>query len=235
MKPKIADKRGNRGKLKKIRHWLVKNWDKSLTIMISLIALIVAVHANCISSRSNAITYGLSKVDLRPIIELHTLFKSIGNIGPHFTLTNVGPVEAQQIEIKMYSHRFSEKTETVHISVSGSENDVLIGELNPQETKGFNFSDGWLNTNARVALPPQNNIMELRITYRRPQDLKEYVESAYYFVDPAGMWVTEASSSLDTDLYKTMKRALFDMTSEKENPIYHDWGGDMLHPVDLKK
>ena len=114
------------------------------------------------------------------------------------------------------------------MSGSNSMNDIFIEKIDPQKTKSYKFCEGWINTNARLHNPPQHNIMEIQITYRRPQDLEEYNESAYYFVNPDGLWVSEKSSSLDSELYESIKSAIFNIDKEKKY-IYKEWERDKLH------
>jgi|GEM_PF-6007095 len=222
-------------KMKKTWGWLKKNWNLWLPILISILAFGGAIWANYIANNANEIasnnydlTLKLSKLDLRPIIRLDALFKSIGKIRPYLSLTNIGPIEAQQIKIKMLSHRYSPKQNRIFMSGSNSMNDIFIEKIDPQKTKSYKFREGWINTNARVHNPPQHNIMEIKITYRRPQDLEEYNESAYYFVNPDDLWVSEKSSSLDSELYESIKSAILNIDKE-ENYIYKEWEGDKLH------
>jgi len=189
----------------------------------------ISREANRIASQNNELTKKLEKLDFRPILRINSLFKAIGKLPAHFTITNVGPIEAQQIKIKMYGHRYFTQTNNINISGTNSTNDIYIKKLLPQETKAFKFHEGWLNTNARLAQLPQHNIMEIKITYRRPQDLTEYDESSFYFVNPDGLWVSEKSSSLNTDFYKKIKEILFQRISDENNMIYREWRGDLLH------
>lgn len=222
-------------KIKKVLGWLKKNWNLCPPILISIFAFGGAIWANYIANNANKIasknydlTLKLSKLDLRPIIRLDTLFKSIGKTPPHLSLTNIGPIEAQQIKIKMLSHRYFLKKNEILISGSNSMNDIFIEKIEPQKIKSYKFREGWINTNARLQNPPQHNIMEIQITYRRPQDLEEYSESAYYFVNPEGFWVGEKSSSLDSELYESIKSAILNIDKE-ENYIYKEWERDKLH------
>ncbi len=221
--------------MKIIIHWL-KKWTLWVPILCSLIALFISIWSNMISreanriaSQNNELTKKIEKLDFRPILRIHSLFKTIGKLPPHFTITNVGSIEAQQIKIKMYGHRFFAKTNNINISGTNSTNDIYIKKLLTQETKAFEFREGWLNKNARLAQLPQHNIMEIKITYRRPQDLTEYDESSFYFVNPDGLWVSEKSSSLNTDFYKKIKEILFQRISDENNMIYWEWRGDLLH------
>ncbi len=214
----------------------LKKWKIWVPLLLSVVAIGISIWSNNISREANRIasenqklTKRLEKLDFRPIIFLDARFKQIGETPPHFIVTNVGPIEARQIKIKMFSHRYFTQTNNINISGTFSENDCYIKSLLPQETKGFKFRKGWLDTNARLAQLPQHNIMEIKITYRRPQDLKEYDESAFYFVNQDGLWVPEKSSSLNTEFYKKLKEILFKRMSDENNMIYQEHNGDLLH------
>jgi hypothetical protein len=160
---------------------------------------------------------------------LYSLFKSVGKIPSHWELTNTGPVEAIQIKVEMISYRYFPEKQKFLMALKDSSNTTTISKIAPQETKSYRFLEGWLDANARLRDPPQCNVMEIRVTYRRPQDLEEYSESAYYFVDPDGLWVQEGSSSLKGDLYDSMGRALFSVDRGRLS-VYREWDGDPLHP-----
>jgi hypothetical protein len=217
-----------------ILNWLGENWKAWLPIAVSIFALGVSVtgyyKTNKIALKNYDITQKLSKLDFRPIIRLNTLFRLAGKVPPNFSLTNIGSVEAQQIKVRMITHRYSPETEKIHVVVYGSENDEIIPKLAPQEWKTFKFKDIWLNTNARMEIPPENNIMEINITYCRPQDLKKFNESAFYFINPEGLWVPERESSLKSEKYQKMKSALLSLKANKNiKSIYEEWKGDELH------
>ncbi|MDP2911015.1 MAG: hypothetical protein Q8N76_01600 [Candidatus Omnitrophota bacterium] len=227
-------------KINLILNWIGKNWKAWLPITVSIFALGVSVagyfiadRANKIASKNYDITQKLSKLDFRPIIRLDTLFRSAGKVPPNFGLTNIGSVEAQQIKVSMIIHRYFPEAEKIRVVVTGTENDVIIPKLVPQERRAFKFQDIWLNTNARMETPPENNIMEIRITYCRPQDLKKFDESAFYFINPEGLWVSEGESSLKLEKYQKMKSALLSLKASKNiKSIYEEWKGDELHPND---
>jgi len=216
-------------KSRDIFRWAGKNWKVWAPISISGLALVVAIHANIISSRNTLVAYRLSKLDFRPIIRLDTLFRSAGKTPPHLTVTNIGSIDALQVKIQMYSHRFFPETGEIQVIVQDSTNNIFIEGIRPQESRAFKFNNTWLNVSARLETPVQNNVIEIRITYRRPQDLKEYDESAFYFVNPDGLWASEKDSSLNTEFYETIKVAVFGLTL-KDAFIYNEWEGDRLHP-----
>lgn len=244
MKRKILNHAGQptkeQRKIKIFLNWLIKNWKQWVPILVSAIALSVSLwgiyianKANEIALKNHDITQKLSKLDFRPIIRLYTLFRPTGKIPPHFALTNIGSVDALQIKVRMFSHRYFPKTEKIYISGSDTANDVIILKLSPQESKAFKFQDSWLDSNARLATPPENNIMEIKITYRRSQDLQEFDESAFYFINPEGLWVPERESSIKSQNYQKMKKALLNWkSSENIMSIYGEWKVDDLHAND---
>lgn len=227
-------------KIKIFLRWLIKNWKQWVPILVSAVALgasirgiYIANKANEIALKNNAITQKLSKLDFRPIIRLDTLFRPAGKIPPHFSLTNIGPVDALQIKVRMLTHRCSPEKEKIYASITNTLYDVVMPKLSPQETKAFKFKEDWLDSNARLATPSENNIMEIKITYRRPQDLQGFDESAFYFINPEGLWVPEGSSSLESENYQKMKKALLNWKSSKNIiPLYDEWKGDELHAND---
>jgi hypothetical protein len=144
----------------------------------------------------------------------------------------MGPVEAIQIQVKMFTHRrlsYKNGQTKIGFSLYDSRNTTTITNIKPQETKSFKFEGGWLDVNARVQEPPQHNVMEIMVVYRRPQDLKEYSESAFYFVNPDGHWVPEKDSSLKGEPYKSMKKELIEIERGGPLSIYKEIGGDRLH------
>ena len=210
--------------------WLRANWRVWVPMAVSLVALLISGWSAFLSSRNSEVTHRLAKLDFRPILRLNTLFVSIGKIPPHWELTNTGPVEAVHIKVQMISHRYFPTRQMIQISLTGSNETTSISTIAPQETKLNAFPKGWLDSNARLQDPPQFNIIEILLTYRRPQDLKAYSESAYYFVNPDGLWVHERSDSLKGELYESMKAALLKINRRGPGSVYREWGGDSLHP-----
>jgi len=235
MKPDILDEQGkpiakNNAIAARAVKWLGANWRVWVPMSVSLVALSISGWSALLSTRNSEVTHRLAKLDFRPILRLNTLFVSVGKIHPHWELTNTGPVEAVQVEVQLISHRYFPVTEKIQVSMTGSDTVTSISTVAPQETKSCVFPKGWLDTNVRLQDPAQCNIMEILLTYRRPQDLKEYSESAYYFVDPKGLWAPETSSSLKGELYNSMKAALLKINRGGLLSIWRALDGDLLHP-----
>jgi hypothetical protein len=209
--------------------WLGANWRVWVPIGISFIALLISGWSASLSTRNSEVTRRLSKLGFRPVLRLETLLRPAGKSLPHWQLTNTGPLEAVQIKVQMILHRYFPETKMVQGHVTATWNTSAIPKLEPQETKAYAFREGFLETESRIQNPPQYNIMEILLTYRRPQDLKEYSESAYYFVNPNGLWVHEEESSLKGELYESMRAALVKMDRLGPVSVYREWPGDPLH------
>jgi hypothetical protein len=207
--------------------WLLRHWNPALTVA----AFIVAIYAVVLNRQQMKITADLSQLDFRPSIRLNTLLNPINKIQPHYTIENVGSVDAVQIRVEMIAHRFFPSSGKIQVQLRNSETEVVIDKLPPQSWRNFGFPKGWLDTNARLANQPECNVMEIWIRYRRPQDLKEYNESAFYFISPDGLWVPETDSCLSTEFYQKLKEALFEAVNRKGPlSVYNEYHGDRLHP-----
>jgi hypothetical protein len=205
-----------------------RNWSVWVPVLISLVALAMSGWSAWQSAKNNQVARRLSKLDFRPTLRLYSLFKPVGKIPPHWELTNTGPIEAIQIKVEMISHRYFPQKKGFMASLRNSINTTTISSIKPQETKSYEFQEGWLNSNARLQDPVQFNVMEILVTYRRPQDLKDYSDSAYYFINPNGLWVCEGSNSLKGEPYESMMTALFKLNRGPFS-IYREWEGDRLH------
>ena len=232
MNPDILDEKGQpitKRSKRIIRHCKFVWRNRQIwSPILSIIAIIISGLSVWQSMKNNEVTRRLNKLDLRPRFMLCSLFKSIGSIPPHWELTNIGPIEAVQVKVEMFSHRYFPKTKKIQASLQNSSNTTIISKIDPQETRSCKFKKGWLEESARVQEPPQNNVMEIMITYRRPQDLKEYKESAFYFVNPDGLWVPEGEYLLKGELYESIKKALF-IVDRGQFSVYRELSGDPLH------
>lgn len=214
-----------------------RTWKIWVPIAISMLISVAALAISGLSYRQSAkdseVTHRLSKLDFRPRLRLYSLLTPVGKIPPHWTLTNTGPVEAVHVQIKMISHRYIPghipNQKKMSMSMLDSTNTTTISSIQPQETKSYKFREGWLDSNARIQEPPQHNVMEILVTYRHPQDLEEYSESAYYFVNPGGFWVPEGSSSLKGELYESLRMRLSGVVREGPSSVYKEWPGDPMH------
>lgn len=222
--------------LKRLEESLVAKWKVILPIvmscLVSVAALAVSIWSAHVATRDSEVTRRLSKLEFHPVLELQTVLNPVGNITPFWQVTNTGPVEAVQVKVQFFTHWYSSKLDMIQIAgkTGGPGTTSIIETIKPQEVKGFEFPRGFLDTNARLYDPPQHNILEILITYRRPQDLNEYSESAYYFVNADGLWVPEMENSIrGAEPYESMRAALSRLKRTGPGSPYMEWGGDILH------
>ncbi len=228
----VASRRGS--KAGRAVRWLAARWSTWVPIVLSLLALLVAVDSNRISARNSEVSRKLAKLEFRPRIKLRAFLRSRGRHPPHIVLENVGPIDATRLTVKMYSHRSPTGRWNAYISSTLPGLDVQVERLHPHDSRAFALDEVELKTNARLGWPEHTSVLEMRLSYRRPQDLKEYVESAFYFVNPDGRWVSERDGSVDAEAYEAMKSAILGHVTRARAPIYQDWGGDILHPQDTE-
>jgi hypothetical protein len=220
----------------RIWKWARNNW-RGAQIAISLGALVVAVCSLAVAgwslsvSRKNSeLTHRLAKLDLWPQFKLQTLLKSTGKVEPCWWITNTGPVDACQVKVQLVKHFYSPSRRMMEFSVAGSEETAQFPKIAPQGEEGRQFPKDYLDVNDKVLGAPQHRMIEIRLTYRRGQDLAERSESAYYFVNPDGLWVPEASASLNGELHDSMRAAL----EAAHRLLGSSWPeliiGDRLHP-----
>ena len=195
--------------------------------MLSLVALLVSIYSVYLSKQTYKDARAVTKLDVHPIVELSTYFQSIAGRPPHFIVKNNGPIEAQQLEIQLISHRYIPQKGGIGLSTFGTEERYRVPKLEPFSSQLFKFPELWLEVNARIQKPPHHNIMEIRLKYRRPVDLAVYEASAFYFINPSGCWVTENDQSLQPEVYEPIKYAVF-KASEKE---FRYLGQDKLHQI----
>ena len=187
----------------------------------------LALYGSIIGTCAWRDTRATSGLDLKPSLGLKAWFKKIGDTPPHFEVWNEGPIDAVQLEIQLISHRYFPHKKKILVTGSGSNRTYSIPKLSPQQRKGFLFPKGWLNSNARLQEPPEHNVMEIRLTYRRESDKHQFSESSFYFVDPEGRWVSEFSSSL-TPYYEPIKQAALEASNwYPPGDLSHS---DRLHP-----
>jgi len=144
----ILDEQGNPipkwdSMLTRTLRWLGTNWRFWVPIGISLVALLVSSWSALQSTRNSAVTYRLSKLDFRPILVLNTHFAVHGNIPPHWTLTNAGPVDAVQVEVAMISHRYRPPIEKL-MQVLDTPDTTALAKIRRRRQRDMRFqSYGW--------------------------------------------------------------------------------------------
>lgn len=216
--------------LRAIRIHFRDHWSKWL----SVIALGVACWSATTAHKASDLSRTLAKLDFRPDVRIHSRFQDIARFPPHVSLTNIGPVDAVQVTVKMYSHRYFPSLGKISFTLECSENNAFFERIEPRGREVVKFREGWLDSNARVQVPPQHNILEIRIEYRRDQDLEAFNFSAFYYVNSDGRWVSETDSSLREPIYHTLKEAANDHSSSFPQYFLGRYEeGDVLHKNDI--
>ena len=171
----------------------------------------------------------LNKIDFRPKIALQARLKKISDkIPAHINIINRGPVDAIQVQVRFYFHKYFPKLQKVHASATGSDLQWTIDKLAPLKPENIEINESSLND----LLPAISNnekhyhILEIRLNYRHEVGLKEYSESAFYFVSPEGKWVNETSSALNSEIYKPIKEAAFSRFTARSDMLFRS---DILH------
>ncbi len=162
----------------------------------------------------------------RPILKLESHFNMTP---PYFTILNDGPVEAKQLKINLCS--LYVKDGKIKLFGYSSDKEYVVHQLDSLKPIAIRFDEKWLNTNARLQKPLEHNILEIRLTYRRPSDLQQFQESAFYFINPEGRWVSENDNSLAPKIYDPIKRAV--LKDSKKMEIWYP--ADALHPKESLK
>jgi len=119
----------------------------------------------------------------------------------------MGPVDAIQLEVQLFALIFSPGRQKIRTIVTGSTEEKRIEKLSTWNRVSVSLPDHWLNVQARTAKPMENNVMEIRLIYRREADLRQFVERAFYFVNPEGQWVSENDGSLSKEVYSPIIKA----------------------------
>jgi len=198
--------------------------------LLSLIAIIVSALAVWFGYLARQDSRIISGLELKPSIKVNANINKNKFEKYHILIHNSGPIEALQLEAKLITHRYFEKTKDIRVSGTGSESSFAIAKLEPLKTAIFEIPEHFLYVNAMLHEPKEHNVLELRVTYRRSPDFMIFSESAFYFVNPDGLWVSESSSSLNPEVYEIVKQAAYQMLS-RDVPL--NIGSDRLYPVHL--
>ena len=180
--------------------------------LIALLAIILSGLAiwQSYSALNNARI--LNKLDFRPTLSLRAQLYEINNkIPAHISIKNTGPIDAVQLQIQFYFLKYLPTKKQVGIAATGSDLQWTLDRLPP--LKQVNIK---INRIALTDMLPSirseeedYRILEIRLTYRREVDLKKYSESAFYFVNQEGRFVSENDNSLDPEIYTSIKDAAF--------------------------
>ena len=169
----------------------------------------------------------IERLDLKPEIRFNIEFRRINDIPPHFTIINLGPIDAVQMTVEFMVHYYDLSGDRF-ISTGGTEGLTKIVNLPPMQSRSFEISEHFLNVNSRLHEPLQNNIIEARISYRKDPDRELFVKRALYFINPEGRWVTEINNSLESEEYLKIKEKILNKFIDFD--FYY---GDILHDVDF--
>lgn len=202
-----------------------------ISVVLSLLAIGASAWAALVSWQTRRDVRAIEGLDLHPVLRLRTTFKKIKDIPPHFTVFNDGPVEVRQLDIQLVSYRYSHENLDVKSALYESDQRHVVPRLLPLSRVSFPMSEHWLYGDARGQEPPHHNIMEIRLTYRRPPDMRRFVESAFYFVNPDGAWVREHSQSLTPEVYEPLKAAAL----KQAKAIDLSLPSDKLYPLEVEE
>ncbi len=212
-------------KLAQFFTWL-RGWGGVLAVIFAGGALIISGLAYKIALEAQRDARAITGLDRRPVLALDAFFRKFDDHPPsRYTVKNVGTVAAVQVEIQPITHRY--KSSDRDFQVSSYDGRQIIDELRLLKGKTFELSERFLNVHARQAEPPEHNILEIRLTYRHPSDMREFVESAFYFVNPDGFWVKENSQSLTPEIYGPIKEAALKFAKR----MYFPDSSDPLHTI----
>ncbi len=199
----------------------------TLLFAISTLALIVSVYALYVTTEARKDARAVAGLDLLPVLALDSQLRWVKDIPPHYTVTNNGPVEVVLLEIQPISHRYAGVDDGLTLSSYTGEMRQTVMSLEPFAHVSFQLPDWWLAEAARKIKNLKHHAIELRLIYRRPPDMRKFVVSTFYFMNPGGDWVNETDSSLDPETYDPIKEAVFKAASQ---PMTSFQSGDRLHP-----
>ena len=196
-------------------HWFIKI-VKAIGWTAGIVSVGFSIWAVIIAMEAREDTRKIAGLNLLPKLELNSSLNPEENQARGFIIRNLGPVKALQIEVNLIAHRYEIKDGKARVSSLFGTGEQLfrVKEINPFEERIFIVSDFFLDVNARIQKPEHNNILEIRISYRRPSDMKKRTDSAYYFVNPDGKWVAENNGSLTPDIYEPIKKAVIGEAKE---------------------
>lgn len=213
---------------------IVKTFGIIVTVFIAVISLFFSYKSLDISKESLSIAESvrednrkIERLDLKPEIRFNTEFCRINDISPHFTIINLGPIDAIQIVVEFMAHHYDLSGDRF-ISIGGTEELTKIVNLPPMQFRSFEISEHFLNVNSRLHEPLQNNIIEARISYRKDPGRELFIKRAFYFINSEGRWVTEIDNSLESEEYLKIKEKILQKFID-----FDYYRGDVLHDVDI--
>jgi len=173
-----------------------------ISVIISSLAFILSCVATYVAYLAWLDSRKLAGLYLSPEFDL---VESFQNSPPSFKVYNRGPVEAIYFEAEQVLH-FYQDGKIAHSQGQG-ENRYKADKFNPQKKVSIIF-DKTLLSNAKLQKPPEHNVLEVRLLYRRQSDKKLFRKSAFFFTNPKGSWVGEYDDTLIPSTYEPIKVAL---------------------------
>ncbi len=202
--------------------------------IIAVFAIGISVYATYQSYLARMDTRILNKVDFIPTLSLRAQLRKIDKIPAHINIKNKGPVDAIQVQIQFHFHQYLPSKKKIGVTMTETDLQWTIDRLPPLKQVDIKFNEVSLFT----VLPAVNTredhyrILEIRLIYRREVDLKEYDESAFYFVNQEGIWIGEHNNSLDPEIYGPIKEAAFSRFNIESDRL--DISSDTLHSLSNK-
>ncbi len=173
----------------------------------------------------------LNKLDFRPTLSLRAQLEKINDkILAHINIRNKGPVDAIQLQVQFHFLRYLPNQQKVVASATGSDFQWTIDRLPSLKQANIEINESSLDTSLPTIMDSEKHyrILEIRLSYRREVDLKEYSESAFYFVSQEGKWVGETSNALDSEIYQPIKEAALSRFTVKSDMLDIS---DILHEL----
>jgi len=204
----------------------------STVIMGILIILSLCLSINSFILAKQAINKIVlnEKLSLQPNIELKTEFRLIMDLPPHFKLTNKGPVNAFQINVKFTYLRYDPSSKSIGVIFSQADWEWNIPELKINESRIFRLPESLLGKNTRSQEPVYHNVLEVKVKFANPYG-RRFEAKGYYFINPQGSWVFEADNSIDSQEFYEIKEALLNIP-EKTDKIY---SSDLIYFSEVKR
>lgn len=206
-----------------------KKYGSLIAIVISLFALANSYKQTYIAEESREDYIALQKLEIDPRIQFNTRFKQGKEEKAFSILTNLGPVNIVQVEIKSYELLYDPNFKDFRIAITN--NNYNFKEIAPKASKILNWGNGLGNLHRATSQYRKyiNYAFQIELSYMREADLKQYKKAAFYFINKEGEFLSEARV-IGEDRYKVILEAVYRNTFTKS--IQDDqvrWSSDILH------
>ena len=188
---------------------------------VAIAAILISAYTLLISTGVREDTRAIAGLDLEPSLLYQQWFSLTP---PHVTVTNIGQVDIKHLLIQPICYQNVGENHNKAAIIS-SEHRQIVGELIVGDTISFPLSEYLLNTECRLSKPLETNVMEIRLEYMRPPDMKRFVKGAFYFIAPEGHW---APAEGDAQLLQAVLRI------SRKTQIFSIRDGGRLHTIDLE-